>query len=181
MGGRPGLHALRDTRQVLCCRPLQGDRKRLDLQSWVARADDLHLHPDRVPIVGWALHGSTCVKLHHQFLAGLYRLSTMLEIIPEGVQRMFTPTLERMATASQRVEITDEQVRFYQENGYLVVEGALTSEEVDALRQETVRICRGQLGHVRGLPPVHPTDSDDEVVRRTICVHFPHKISEVMY
>lgn len=77
--------------------------------------------------------------------------------------------------------ITPKEVSLYQKNGYLVVDNALTPEEVVALRTETVRICRGQLGHVRGLPPVFPTDSDEEVIRRTICVHFPHKISEVMY
>jgi phytanoyl-CoA hydroxylase len=77
--------------------------------------------------------------------------------------------------------ITDDHADFYRENGYLVIENALTPEEVAALRQETVRICRGELGRVRGLPPVLPGDADDDVVRRTICVHFPHKISEVMY
>lgn len=81
----------------------------------------------------------------------------------------------------RRPKITKKQADLYKENGYLVVENALTPTEVDALRQETVRICRGQLGHVRGLPPVFVDDSDDDVIRRTICVHFPHKVSEVMY
>ncbi|MEZ4729546.1 MAG: phytanoyl-CoA dioxygenase family protein [Caldilineaceae bacterium] len=80
-----------------------------------------------------------------------------------------------------RPQITQQHADFYKENGYLVVEAALTPTEVEALRTETVRICRGQLGHVRGLPPVLPEDSDDDVIRRTICVHFPHKLSEVMY
>ncbi len=79
------------------------------------------------------------------------------------------------------VTITDEHANFYRENGYLVIENALSAYEVDALRQETVRICRGQLGHVRGLPPVLPADTDEDVIQRTLCVHFPHKISEVMY
>jgi chlorinating enzyme len=89
--------------------------------------------------------------------------------------------METVTGPQERVKITHKQTDFYRENGYLVVEDALTPDEVAALRQETVRICRGQLGHVRGLPPVLPDDSDDDVVRRTICVHFPHKISEVMY
>jgi ectoine hydroxylase-related dioxygenase (phytanoyl-CoA dioxygenase family) len=83
--------------------------------------------------------------------------------------------------ARSSVAISDEQVRFYQDNGYLVVEDALNPAEVEALRSETVRICRGELGHVRGLPPVQPRDNDADVIRRTICVHFPHKISQVMY
>ncbi len=81
----------------------------------------------------------------------------------------------------RRPKITKKHADFYRENGYLVIENALTASELDALRAETARICRGELGHVSGLPPVAPEDSDDDVMRRTICVHFPHKISEVMY
>jgi phytanoyl-CoA hydroxylase len=80
----------------------------------------------------------------------------------------------------RRPQITQQHADFYKENGYLVVEEALTPTEIAALRTETVRICRGQRGRVRGLPPVLSADSDDDVIRRTICVHFPHKLSEVM-
>ncbi len=73
------------------------------------------------------------------------------------------------------------QVDFFRENGYLVVENALTSQEVATLQGETVQICRGNLGQVHGLPPVWPNDSDDEIIQRTLCVHFPHKISTVMF
>ena len=82
--------------------------------------------------------------------------------------------------APTRPQLTQKEADFYREHGYLVVDDALTPAEVAALRMETVRICRGQLGHVRGLPSVLPTDSDEDVIRRTICVHFPHKLSEVM-
>ncbi|MEZ4866250.1 MAG: phytanoyl-CoA dioxygenase family protein [Caldilineaceae bacterium] len=94
----------------------------------------------------------------------------------------FVATAPQAATAfGGRPVITQQEADFYREHGYLVVADALTPTEVDALRMETVRICRGQLGHVRGLPPVYAEDSDDDVIKRTICVHFPHKISEVMY
>src|SRR5262245_59530125 len=91
------------------------------------------------------------------------------------------PAVRPSQSRDSRVQITAAEADFYRDHGYLVVENALSPFEVDALRQETVRICRGQLGHVRGLPPVFPEDSDEDVTRRTICVHFPHKISEVMY
>jgi phytanoyl-CoA hydroxylase len=85
------------------------------------------------------------------------------------------------APALQHVEITGDHARFFHDNGYLVVENALAPAEMEALHQETVRICRGELGRVRGLPPVLPEDSDEDVIRRTICVHFPHKLSPVMF
>jgi hypothetical protein len=43
---------------------------------------------------------------------------------------------------------------------HMVIDQALAPYAVEALRQETVRICRGRLGHVRGLPPVLLEDSD---------------------
>ena len=78
-------------------------------------------------------------------------------------------------------KVTDDHAHSFRENGYLVVEDALSPYEVDALRNETVRICRGELGNVSGLPPILPDDSNDDVIQRTLCVHFPHKISEVMF
>lgn len=88
---------------------------------------------------------------------------------------------EAKIQSKRRPKITKKHADFYKENGYLVVEDALTPGEVETLRTETVRICRGELGRVHGLPPVFPEDGDDDVMRRTICVHFPHKLSAVMY
>src|SRR5581483_9781726 len=76
--------------------------------------------------------------------------------------------------------ITQKDVEFYKENGYLVVENVLNREEIDELKRETVRICRGEAGDVRGLEPGPAGEADDAVMRRYLCIHFPHKISEVM-
>src|SRR5258708_6201902 len=67
----------------------------------------------------------------------------------------------------------------FMEQGYLAVPGAI--EDIEELRAETTRICRGEVGDVRGLIPADPHDSDADVLRRYLCVHFPHKISQVMY
>ncbi len=77
--------------------------------------------------------------------------------------------------------VTQSQVDFFRQNGYLVVEDILSAAELEALRQETAHICRGQRGTVTGLPAFSPTETDDEVIQKTLCVHFPHKISDVMY
>lgn len=76
--------------------------------------------------------------------------------------------------------ISQQQVEFYHENGYLIVEDAFSAEEVAALCGETVQICRGERGAVEGLPPLLPGDSDDDVMARVLCIHFPHKISPFM-
>jgi phytanoyl-CoA hydroxylase len=76
---------------------------------------------------------------------------------------------------------TPEELRsFYEENGYLVVRDALTIDEVEELRAETLAICRGERGIVQGGDPAPPGVSDDEVMSRYLCIHHAHKISDVM-
>lgn len=73
-----------------------------------------------------------------------------------------------------------EHSRSYQENGYVLVPELLTAREVAALRVEAATICRGKRGAVRGLQRDDPAASDDAIMARYLCIHFPHKISTVM-
>src|SRR5258708_4750134 len=75
--------------------------------------------------------------------------------------------------------IPEQTLATFTEQGYLAVPGAI--EDIEELRAETTRICRGEVGDVRGLIPADLQDSDADVLRRYLCVHFPHKISQVMY
>lgn len=77
-------------------------------------------------------------------------------------------------------EITQLEVDFYRENGYLVIKNALNMEEIEELRHDTISICRGEYGPVRGMLPHKPGETDDEVMRNYLCIHFPHKLSETM-
>jgi ectoine hydroxylase-related dioxygenase (phytanoyl-CoA dioxygenase family) len=70
--------------------------------------------------------------------------------------------------------------RFYREHGFFVIDSAFSLADVEALKAETLAICRGQRGAVRGTTPVDPSESDEAVLRRYLCLHFPHKISTVM-
>src|SRR5690606_16718798 len=78
------------------------------------------------------------------------------------------------------VPIQTEDAAFYQENGFLIVRDALSGQEVQELRDEATRVCRGELGEIRGWVPSEPGDSDDDILRRYLCIHFPHKISATM-
>lgn len=107
-----------------------------------------------------------------------------------------------MSTANITGEVAQRQqepaheidVAQYRQLGYLVLRDALPQEEIDALRRETLAICRGQRGEL----PQRPSrggaaaandvnlsidedhDDDDAVLRRYLCIHFPHKISPLM-
>lgn len=81
-------------------------------------------------------------------------------------------------SANWKTRVAD--AAFFRENGYLVVPDALRPEEIEELRRETVRLCRGESGPIRGVVPASPIDTDDDVMRRYLCIHFPHKLSPVM-
>ncbi|MEZ4711399.1 MAG: phytanoyl-CoA dioxygenase family protein [Caldilineaceae bacterium] len=70
---------------------------------------------------------------------------------------------------------------FYRENGYVVIPDALSAAEIAEMRAETLAICQGERGEmIRGdLDERHAEDAD--VLRRYLCIHFPHKFSEIMY
>jgi phytanoyl-CoA hydroxylase len=70
--------------------------------------------------------------------------------------------------------------RNYHRDGYVVLADALSAGEVRALREEAVRICRGELGAVEGAQPAAAVEPDELVVRRYLCIHFPHKLSALM-
>ena len=66
---------------------------------------------------------------------------------------------------------------FYQENGWLVIHEALDRTAVEELHARTIELCRNETGGVRGIEPAEDHLSDDEALRRVLCIHFPHKLS----
>lgn len=75
---------------------------------------------------------------------------------------------------------TDGMNSFFKENGFLVLENALDEEEVEALNKEAIRLCRNENGDIEGLNPADFAESDRDVLKRTLCIHFPHKLSTLM-
>ncbi|MBK8024804.1 MAG: phytanoyl-CoA dioxygenase family protein [Chloroflexi bacterium] len=76
--------------------------------------------------------------------------------------------------------IGEAERAFFAENGYMIVEGALYPDEIEHLRAETTALCRGDRGPIRGVTPADPQDADAEVLKRYLCIHFPHKLSPLM-
>ncbi len=67
---------------------------------------------------------------------------------------------------------------FYAQNGYLVMQQAFDPAEVKALCNEAIEICRGKRGAIKNAEPLPEDINDDEVLRRFLCIHFPHKCSD---
>ncbi len=88
-----------------------------------------------------------------------------------------------MNNASQVIEngnVTSENVQFYQEYGYLIAPGLVLPDEIVALKKDTVKIFRGEYGTLEGMQPVQPGESDSDVLKKYLAIHFPHKISPVI-
>lgn len=74
-----------------------------------------------------------------------------------------------------------EKAQFFKDNGFLVIENGADPDAQRSLIHETVELCRGERGPIAGVTPASPDESDDDVMRRYLCIHFPHKLSQVMY
>lgn len=79
-----------------------------------------------------------------------------------------------------RSPLGPDAAHFFEENGFLVLEDALSQEEVEELRSEATAICRGERGELPGHEPAGAGESDEDVLRRYLCIHFPHKCSPTM-
>jgi phytanoyl-CoA hydroxylase len=77
--------------------------------------------------------------------------------------------------------ISNDNIAFYKQYGYLVAEDLLSATEIEELKNETAAIFRGKRGDVEGLLPVTGSESDADILRKYVAIHFPHKISLVIH
>ena len=77
--------------------------------------------------------------------------------------------------------ITPTQIDTYKEKGYLVMPGLFSGSEIALLRKETADIFRGRRGKVEGMIEVEESISDEEVLKKYVAIHCPHKLSPVIY
>lgn len=77
--------------------------------------------------------------------------------------------------------VNAENSKFYQEYGFLIAPDLLTKDEITSLKKETVAIFRGERGHVEGLADVTAGETDADVLKKYVAIHFPNKLSSMMY
>lgn len=76
--------------------------------------------------------------------------------------------------------VSQENSAFYTAYGFLVADALLSVEEINALRKETIAIFRGERGHVEGLVAINKDESAEDILKKYVAIHFPHKISTVI-
>ncbi len=99
------------------------------------------------------------------------------------------PTVSTRPGVVLHDQADDAFVEQYRRDGYAVLRNALTAEEVAEVNDEALRLCRGDLGDIgldeddaratgAGAAPASLTDV--EVLRRYLCIHYPHKVSDLI-
>lgn len=76
--------------------------------------------------------------------------------------------------------ISEDNILFYNEFGYLICPDLLLNDEVHELKKETVQIFKGNRGNIEGLIKVDENEPDAEVLKKYVAIHFPHKISSII-
>lgn len=86
-------------------------------------------------------------------------------------------------TASPRIVVptplSDKQVKFFVDEGYLVIPDLVTMTEVNELRQDIVKLARGKYP-CENIKPMPDDLSDAEVIKNILCIHQPHYVSPIM-
>lgn len=100
-------------------------------------------------------------------------------VLPDRRRRGDLTLFERVGPG-----FTDHYVEF----GFALLANALAPDEVAAVNADALKLCRGDFGTIQyGLSGVEGEDkkpadlarpgTDDEMLRRYLCIHFPHKVS----
>lgn len=90
-----------------------------------------------------------------------------------------TPTAGR-AGVTLHEAVSDALIEQVREDGYAVLKDALSPADVAEINAEAVRLCRGDLGEIRNGYAASADEADEDVMRRYLCIHFPHKLSDVI-
>ena len=94
-------------------------------------------------------------------------------------------TRQTAAGLTTFADVDDAFVQHFAEHGFALLAQALDTDEVGAVNEEALRLCRGDYGPIRY---GHSTDSaaravdapggtDEDLLRRYLCIHHPHKVS----
>jgi phytanoyl-CoA hydroxylase len=90
-----------------------------------------------------------------------------------NLDTLSSPWIDLPKPASQ------DQVKFFVDNGYLAMPGLIKPEELEELKADTLKVARGGYP-CTNLMPVDAGLTDAQVLERILCIHQPHYLSPVM-
>ncbi len=77
-------------------------------------------------------------------------------------------------------KLSSENRKFYKKYGYLIATDLISPQDIKQLKEETAQIFRGNRGEIEGLAAVQEDETDTDVLKKYVAIHFPHKISPLI-
>eukprot|EP00117_Sycon_ciliatum_P001389 scpid80774/ scgid0099/ Phytanoyl-CoA dioxygenase, peroxisomal; Phytanic acid oxidase; Phytanoyl-CoA alpha-hydroxylase len=84
------------------------------------------------------------------------------------------------SASASPIALPDDLRQRYDEDGYVIIPDLLSKQQVTSLMDEMEAICRGLRGDIPGVQVTNDSMSRTEVLKKYLCIHFPHKISTVI-
>ena len=75
--------------------------------------------------------------------------------------------------------LNDQQIRFFVEQGYLVLPNLISPIELEELKADLIAVARGAYP-CEGVEPVSPSTTNQELLERILCIHQPHFVSPII-
>jgi ectoine hydroxylase-related dioxygenase (phytanoyl-CoA dioxygenase family) len=92
---------------------------------------------------------------------------------------MVLTTLESSPSIQVPTMVSDEQRKFFVDEGYLVMHGLIRPDEIQELIADTVKVARGGYPN-EAIKPAPEEMPDEQILKEILCIHQPHHISPVM-
>ncbi len=73
-----------------------------------------------------------------------------------------------------------DKVRFFVENGYLVLDNFLKEKEIQEILADIPKLIRGEYTTEGNFPVLRGDESDAELLAKVLCIHQPHFVSPTM-
>jgi len=77
-------------------------------------------------------------------------------------------------------KLTQENIDFYKEWGYLIGPNTIDAASIEDLKEEATAIVSGKRGEVEGAGLNHDELSEEQLLKKYAAIHFPHKISPLI-
>ncbi|MFF3030941.1 phytanoyl-CoA dioxygenase family protein [Streptomyces rubiginosohelvolus] len=72
-----------------------------------------------------------------------------------------------------------DMFEYFREHGFAVLGDALSPAEVAEVNRDAERLCRGEYGRIETARQLTGAESPEELLRQFLCIHHPHKVSDV--
>lgn len=83
-------------------------------------------------------------------------------------------------SVNKSIKLSEEQINRYIYEGYLCINNLISDTEIQEILDDAIGLIRNKYQCKGKFPDIGPDDSDDEVLKRVLCINNPHFFSPVI-